>query len=144
MPTRARLEKLQRHDGELFVFAGVFVLQPVAAHRAEVALDVHAEHLLELLAQVARNQMQRLLEHRAAFDRVKRLALLEAAMKLFDQRALAGSHRAHEVEDLAALLAFERGGVKDSARFAKRFSRCRKTRRKKNCRALPIRLCRAA
>src|SRR6185312_11006462 len=55
--------------------------------------------------------MQRFFEHRATFDRIKRLALFQTTMKLFHQRALAGSHRTHEIEDLTALLAFERGGV---------------------------------
>ena len=70
-----------------------------------------AEHLLELLAQVARDEVQRLLEHRAAVDRVERVDSLEAALQLLDQRALAGADRPHQVEDLAALLALQRGGV---------------------------------
>ena len=111
MPMRLRFEKSTRHDRELFVAAAELVLQAEAAHRAEVALDVDAEHLLELLAQVARDEVQRLLEHRAAFDRVDRLALLEAALQLLDQRALAGADRAHQVEHLTALLALQRGGV---------------------------------
>ena len=111
MPTRARLENSTVHDRELLVLAVVLVHQPVAADRAEIALDVNAEHLLKLFAQMARDQMQRLLEHRATFDGVKRLAFLEAAVKLFDQGAFAGADRSHQVEDLAAFLAFERGGM---------------------------------
>ena len=85
MPMRMRLENSRRANRELLVLAGEFVLQPEAADRAEIALDVNAEHLLKLFAQMARNQMQRLLEHRAAFDGVERLALLEAAVQLFHQ-----------------------------------------------------------
>ena len=86
--------------------------QLVAADRTEIALDVNAEHFFKLFAQMARNQMQRLLEHRAAFDGVERLAFLEAAVKLFHQGTFAGADRSHQVEDLAAFLALERGGVK--------------------------------
>ena len=70
-----------------------------------------AEHLLELLAQMARDQVQRLLEHRAAFDRVDRLRLSRGRAAALDQRALAGADRPHQVEHLAALLALQRGGV---------------------------------
>ena len=111
MPTRFRFEKFTVHDRELLVVAVELVLQSEAAHRAEIAFDVHAEHLLELFAQVARDQVQRLLEHRAAFDRVDRLAGFEAALELLDQRALAGADRSHQVEHLAALFALQRCGV---------------------------------
>ena len=74
-----------RANRELLVLAVVLVNQLVAADRTEIALDVNAEHFFKLFAQVARNQMQRLLEHRATFDGVKRLAFLEAAVKLFHQ-----------------------------------------------------------
>ena len=105
------LGKFRAVDRKLLVLAAVLVLQSVAADRAEIAFDVHAEHLLELLAQVAWNQMERLLEHRAAFDGVEGLAFFEAALQLFDQRALARAHRSHQVENLAALFALERRGV---------------------------------
>ncbi len=55
------------------------------------------EHLFEFLAQMARNQMQWLLEHGASLNGVKGFALLEAAMKLFDKRAFPGPHGAHQV-----------------------------------------------
>ncbi len=86
-------------------------LEPIAADRAEVALDVHAEHLLELAAQMARDQMQRLLVHRASFDRVDESDLLEPALNPLDQRTLARTHRAHQVQNLAALFALERRGM---------------------------------
>ena len=69
---------------------------------------MHAEHLLELAPQMARDQMQRLLVHRASFDRVDGSDLLESALHSLDQRALARADRAHQVEDLAALFALER------------------------------------
>ncbi len=72
---------------------------------------MRAEHLLELLPQVAGEEVQRLLEHRTAFDRVERVARLEPALELLDERALAGADGAHEIEDLPALLALERGGM---------------------------------
>ena len=56
--------------------------------------------------------MQRLLEHRAAFDGVDRIAGFETAMQLFDQRAFAGADRAHQIEHLPAFFALERRGVK--------------------------------
>src|SRR4029077_12530801 len=72
---------------------------------------VHAEHLLELFPQVARKEMERLLVHGAAVDRVDGLGLLEAALELLDERTLARAHRPHQVEDLAALLSLQRRGV---------------------------------
>ena len=72
---------------------------------------MHAEHLLELAPQMARDQVQRLFVHRAAFDGVERVALLEPALQLLHQRALARAHRAHQVEHLAALLALQRRRV---------------------------------
>ena len=101
-----------RANRELLVLAGVLVNQLVATDRTEIALDMNAEHFFKLFTQMARNQMQRLLEHRATFDGVKRLAFLEAAVKLFHQGTFAGANRSHQVEDLAAFLAFERGSVK--------------------------------
>src|SRR5262249_50861067 len=97
--------------GDFFVAEPEFLLEAEAAHRAEVAFDVDAEHLLEFLAQVARNEVQRLLGHRAAFDRVDGHEALEAALEFLDQRALPGADRPHEIEHLAALLALERRGV---------------------------------
>ena len=55
--------------------------------------------------------MEGLLGHRAVLDRVEGLGGLEAPLETFDQRALPRADRAHQVEDLAALLALERGGV---------------------------------
>src|SRR6266404_6202679 len=100
-----------RHDRHLFVPATELLLQSVPADRAEVALDVRAEHLLELFAEMSGNEVQRLLEHRAAVDRVDRLAGFEAALQLLGERALAGADRSHEIQDLAALLAFQRRGM---------------------------------
>src|SRR5213596_452035 len=98
-------------DRHLLVAAAELLLQAEAAHRAEVALDVHAEHLLEFLSEVARNEVQRLLGHRAGLVRVEGLGGLEATLEPLDQRALPRADRAHQVEDLPTLLALERGGV---------------------------------
>jgi hypothetical protein len=73
---------------------------------------VHAEHLLEFLPKMSRDQVERLLEHRAAFDCVDGLQRLQPALQLLREGALAGSDRAHEVEHLAALLTLQRGGMK--------------------------------
>ena len=89
----------------------MLVDQAPAADRAQVALDPGAQHVLERLAQVARDQVQGLLEDRAALDDVDRLEVLEAALEPLDQRALARADRAHQVEHLAGLLAAHRGGV---------------------------------
>src|SRR5438132_3378235 len=105
------LREEARVDRHLLVPAAVLLLQAEAAHRAEVALDVHAEHLLELLPQMARNEVEGLLGHRAVLDRVEGLGGLEAPLETLDQRALPRADRAHQVEDLAALLALERRGV---------------------------------
>src|SRR5262249_12583747 len=72
---------------------------------------MHPQHLLELAPEMARDQMQRLLVHRASFDRVDRRGLLESALHALDQRAFSRSDRTHQVEHLAALLALERRGV---------------------------------
>ena len=92
-------------DGKLFIAAIEFFFEAVAAHRAEVAFDVHPQHLLEFFAQVARDEMQRLFEHRATFDGVNRHRRLQAAVQFFRERAFARPNRAHEVEHLAALFA---------------------------------------
>src|SRR6266566_3098256 len=105
------LREEARVDRHLLVPAAVLLLQAEAAHRAEVALDVHAEHLLELLPQMARNEVEGLLGHGAVLDRVEGLGGLEAPLEALDQRALPRADRAHQVEDLAALLALERGRV---------------------------------
>ena len=111
MPTRLRLENVRVIDRHFFVALAELFLDAEAADRAEIAFDVHAEHLLELAPQMARDEMQRLLGHRAAFDGVERFAVLEAVLQLFDQRAFAGADRAHQVEHLPALLALQRGRV---------------------------------
>src|SRR2546426_347085 len=104
------LREEARVDRHLLVPAAVLLLQAEAAHRAEVALDVHAEHLLELLPQMARNEVEGLLGHGAVLDRVEGLGGLEAPLEALDQRALPRADRAHPVEDLAALLAPDAGG----------------------------------
>src|SRR5439155_19505057 len=75
----------------------------------EVALRAGAGPPLELLPEMAGNGVQRLLGRRAAFDSVGRLRLLEAPLQLLDERALARADRAHQIEDLPALLALQRG-----------------------------------
>ena len=88
-----------------------FLLQPEPAHRAQLPFDMHVEHLLEFLAQMLGDQVQGFLGHRAAVDRIDRWGLLEAVLQAFDQRTLAGADRAHQVEDLAALLAVHGCGM---------------------------------
>ena len=56
--------------------------------------------------------MEWILEHRAPFDGVKGIAVFQAAVKLLNQRAFSRTNRPHEIQDLAALFPFERGGVK--------------------------------
>ena len=80
-----------------------------------------AEHFFKFLAQVARNQMQGLFEHRTPFDGIERLAFLETAMKLLHQRALARANRAHQIKHLAALFSLERRGMKVADDLRKRF-----------------------
>ena len=103
-------ERLGDHR-HFLVAAAELLLQPVAAHRAEIALDVHADHLLELFAQMTGDQMQRLLEHRAIVDRVEQIRRFEAALQPLDERALARADRAHQVQNLTALLSLQRGGM---------------------------------
>ena len=112
MPMRARLENSTVQIGDFFILAGEFFLQPETAHRAEIAFDVNSQHLFKFFSQVARYQVQRLFEHRAAFDGVDRLAFFQSPVQLFDQRAFSGTDGAHEIEHLAAFLALERRGVK--------------------------------
>ncbi len=100
-----------RGDRKFLVAVVELGSQPVAADRAQVAFDMRPEHLFEFAAQMTRNQMQRLLVHRASFDRVDHPDLLESALDPLDQRALAGADRTHQVEDLAALFALERSGM---------------------------------
>ena len=106
------LGKFDGDDGKLFVLAVEFFFQPEAAHRAEIAFDMQPQHLLELFAQVAWNQVQRLFKHRAAFDRVDRIGRLQAAMHLLGQGAFTGADRAHEIEHLPALFALQGRRVK--------------------------------
>src|SRR5271156_3244780 len=61
---------------------------------------------------MSRDQMQRLLMHRAAVNRVDRSRLLKAALQALDQRTFARSDWSHQIQHLTALLAFERGRVK--------------------------------
>src|SRR5207247_730023 len=95
------LREEARAHRHLLVAAAVLLLQAEAAHRAEVALDVHAEHLLELLPQMARNEMEGLLGHRAVLDRVEGLGGLEAPLGTFAQRALPRACRGQWVQERA-------------------------------------------
>ena len=121
MPRRGSLGELHGADRHVLVLAAEFVHQPQAADRAEVALDLDAEHVLERLAQMARDQVQRLLEHRAALDDVNGLAVLEAALEPLDQRAFARADRPHQVEDLTAFFAFQRRRVEIAHDLRDRF-----------------------
>src|SRR5208337_2429528 len=110
-PHAVALGEVARDYRKFLVAVVELGLQAVAADRAEVALDMHAEHLLELAPQMARHEMQRLLVHRASFDRVDESDLLESALDSLDQRTLARTYRAHQVQDLPALFALERRGM---------------------------------
>ena len=79
------LREAARFDGEFFVALAEFLFEAIAAYRAQVAFDMHAEHFLELAAQMARNQVQRLLVHRAALDHVDCVDLFEPALNPLDQ-----------------------------------------------------------
>src|SRR5262249_33230478 len=67
------LRELLGDHGEVLVARAELLLQAEATNGAEVAFDVDAEHLLELASQMARQEMERLLEHRAAVDGVERV-----------------------------------------------------------------------
>src|SRR5581483_8594467 len=105
------LREVLELDREVLVAAAELVVEAPARDGRHVALDVHAEHLLELFAEMARDELQRLLVHRRVRDRVERLGLLQPALQLLDERALARADRSHEVQDLSALLALQGGGV---------------------------------
>src|SRR5579872_6540751 len=72
---------------------------------------MHSEHFLKLAAQMARDEMERLLMHRAALDRVERVELLKSALNAFNQRTFARTDRPHQIEHLPAFLALEGGGM---------------------------------
>src|ERR1700691_1905345 len=57
---------------------------------------------------MAWNQMQRLLMHRAAFNRIDRPSLFEAALNPFDQRAFPRTDWTHQIKDLPALFTLQR------------------------------------
>src|SRR5208282_492842 len=105
------LGEVARDDRKFLVAIVELGLEPITAYRAQVALDVHAKHLLELAPQMARDQMQRLLVHRASFDREDESDLLEPALDPLDQRTLARTYRAHQVQNLPALFALQRRGM---------------------------------
>src|SRR4029079_3972517 len=105
------LREHARDDRHLFVVPAELVFQAEAAHRAEVAFDVGAEHLLELFPQVAGEEVQGLLEHRTTFDRVEGIARLQPTLQPLARLALARADRAHQIEHLTALLALQRRGV---------------------------------
>src|SRR5207245_10180733 len=87
------------------------LLKPVTANRTQVAFDMNAQHLFEFAAKMTRDQMERLLMHRAALDRVNWIELLQPTLNPFDQGAFAGTDRSHQIQHLAAFFAFERSGM---------------------------------
>src|SRR5690606_20050936 len=103
----ALLREALELDRHVLVAAAELEIEAMPSDRRDVAFDVHTEHLLELAPEVSRDQLQRLLVHRRARDRVERFGLFEAALETLDERALAGADRSHQVEDLAALLALQ-------------------------------------
>ena len=109
MPRRARLLNAMVLTGKFSYLPSCSLIrrQRQTGHRSPSILG--AQHVLERLAQMARDQVQGLLEDRAALDHVHRLEILQAALEPLDQRALARADRAHQVEDLARLLAAHGG-----------------------------------
>jgi hypothetical protein len=99
---------LDRHP---LVLAVVLGEQAVAGDRVDVALDLHAEHVLEGGAEVAGDEAEGIAVGGRAVDDVDRVEALEAALEALDQARLAGADRAHEVEHLARLLAAHGRGV---------------------------------
>jgi hypothetical protein len=65
-------------DRNLFPPALEVLLQTIATDGAEIALDLNAEHLAKLFAEVTRNEVEGLLVHRTIFDRVEGWKPLEA------------------------------------------------------------------
>ena len=105
------LAERHRLDGHGLVAVVELGQEAVAADRAEVALDPHAQHVLEGLPEMAGDQVQGLLVDGAALDHVDGVGVLETALQALDERALARAHGTHEVENLASLLATHRRGV---------------------------------
>ena len=73
MPLRLRFENERVDDRKFFVACAKLFLQAETTDRAQIAFDMNAQHFLEFLAQMARNEMQRLLEHWTAFDGINRI-----------------------------------------------------------------------
>src|SRR6185369_1300223 len=61
--------------------------------------------------QMARDQMQRFFMDWAVFDHIDRFRRFQTFLDPLSERTLAGADRAHEIEHLAAFLAFQRGSV---------------------------------
>ena len=86
-----------------------FLLQAPAAHRAQPALDGHLRVLVRLRAQRVRDEMQRLLVHRATLQRVESTIVraapgLQALLQQRRDRALGAARRAPQQQDAAARL----------------------------------------
>src|SRR5688572_16565085 len=94
-------------DADVFVAAAVGMFQSIATLRAQVTLDVDAVVLLDFGSQLMWNQMERLLVHRAVFNRVDRpgidaCPLLKSALQHRHNRRLAAPDRAHQEKDTLA------------------------------------------
>src|SRR6185295_3972209 len=88
----------------VFVTAAVSFLQGVATLRTKVALDINSVMLLDLAAQLVRDQMQRFLVHRTVFDRVNcarlvRGPIFEPALEHVDDGRLAPADRSHQQQN---------------------------------------------
>src|SRR5690242_10358679 len=79
---------------------------PIPADRTQIAFDMDAQHLFEFAAKMARDEVQRLLVHRAALNRINWVQLLKPTLNPFNQGAFARTDRAHQIEHLPAFLAF--------------------------------------
>ncbi len=110
---------LGEHDPmheHVFVPAVIDVLEVVPALRAQFAFDVDAVMLLDLGAQLGRDQVQRLLTHRTVLDGVDgslvvARPVLEPALEHRDDGRLAAADRAHDQENALADLEPLGGGL---------------------------------
>src|SRR5581483_7848754 len=106
-------DPLDRHR---LVAAVELLLQAQPADRAEVALDIDAVLLLDLGPEHVGDEVERLLVHGAALDRVHGAVVgtripLEPALEERDDRRLSAADRPHEQQDALAHLEAARGGA---------------------------------
>ncbi|MNI19311.1 hypothetical protein D3C73_727450 [compost metagenome] len=94
----------------------IFIFEPHLAGGAQVALDAYSQLPLNLRAQLQRNQMQRVLMHRAAFYSIHRSfirprILLQPPLQQGNQRRLAPADRSHQQQYPFAHIQTPGGGM---------------------------------